>query len=168
MTQKPTKSGLKGFGERLADFEKLLNDYEVDTGTVYLNYNDGVDDILALKRQDLQILTYKEALVYSYEIERYSIYIQKQMSRQKTRYEYAEHYLGRIVATEYEKYKGNDEYVKYDLIYNRIINKNTAAEVLSSIMLHAKSRINELDHLARKVGSLASILKEIGSSEWRK
>lgn len=153
----------KSSGDRLKDFEKVLNEYETGIGLGAIKYNAEVNACMSLTRAEINAMTPQECTVYNLILTQYSAFLQMEYNRNKTRNEWASRELDLIVAQEASKYGYGDDknFVKYELVKSKIILANAGARALYGIIKHASARAQELEQMSTKIAMIARALFDI-------
>jgi hypothetical protein len=149
--------------DRLAEFERVLDEYNTATGLAYIKYNSEVENCMSLTRAQINAMTVSDCSVYNMILTQYSAYLQMQFNRHRVRVDWATRELDLIVAKEASKYGYGDDknFVKYDLVKNKIILANEAARVLNNIIKHASARTQELEQMSQKIAMVGRALYDV-------
>lgn len=150
--------------DRLADFERVLNEYTDTLGFATIRYNTDVDQILELSRAQLRGMSTEDCGESAFILAQYAVFIQKEQNRQKVRIDWAERELSDIISREASNYGfGGDKgrYVKYDMIRSTVVSGNGAAKALNNIIRHAKARSLELDQISMNINIMSKCLIEL-------
>lgn len=153
----------KSSGDRLKEFEQVLDQYETSIGLKSIKYNAEVNACMSLTRAEVNAMTVQECTVYNLILTQYSAYLQMEYNRNKTRNEWATRELDLIVAQDASKYGYGDEknFVKYELVKSKIILANAGAKALYGIIKHAAARAQELEQMSTKVSMIARALFDV-------
>lgn len=159
MTNGVTKSQT----DRLAEFEKLLDDYENNIGINAVKYNPEVKLALSFTIEQIKTMTVQECAIFNLLLTQYSAFLQAQYNRQKVRAEYANRELDLIMSNEASKYGYGDDknFVKYEFVKGKVIGANQAAKALYGIIKHASARMQELEQMSTKVSMIARAIYDV-------
>lgn len=149
--------------DELKKFESTLDHYHTTIGLDKIIYNDDVDSILLMSYDQLKNLDKQGCDEYAFLLTQYSLVISKEYNRNKVRVFWANDKLNRMLARYQDKYIG-DRMVKYEIMRAMLINNDTAAEELNSIIMHATARMTELENITNSIDNLSRILHSIGRS----
>jgi len=150
----------KSSQDKLKLFEKILDEYISTTGLPHIVRNSEVEGVLSLTRDELKGMTAEDCGINSFLLQQYATYIQKEHNRNNVRVQWATRELSLIVATQESRFRTGD-YMKYELLLNKIICGDIAAAALSKIVKYASARATELDQLSSKIGMMGRALIEL-------
>lgn len=158
----------KTFQDRLKEYEETLNKYIESIGINYILYNKEVEPVLLMTYEQLQKLDSQGCDMYSYLLAQYSLIITKEINRNKSRLNWAQKQLELLVANQAAKYSGPADkanFVKYELLVNRVILNDTSAQTLNKIILHASGRVQELDNISSKIDLMSRTLSNLSRTK---
>lgn len=150
------------FKDKLKQFEAILDQYDSKIGIDKIIYNNKVEEVLLMEENQLKNLDKAGLEEYSFLLAQYSALLNKEINRNKVRLFYAENQLSLIIA---ENYSSFSSFMKYDVMKSSVILSNTAASVLNNIILHANSRILEIENISQNVLMMAKILSSLSRSK---
>lgn len=149
--------------EQLRSFEKILDDYTNKIGLDKIIYNEDVEDILLLDERQLSGLDRNSLDEYAFILIQYATVLNKEINRNKVRLFWAEDKLNKFIAKYHNKYSG--QFMKFETIKYTIINNDSAAKILNQIIVHAQSRILEIDGIVNNIQMMSKIISNIGRSK---
>lgn len=144
---------------RLNEFEIELDNFDKSVGLVTVKLDEEVDKAMNLSSNELKVASLVDLASYTYKLQTYSYYLQKQANRVKNLYRWANHNLSIIVAKEGHNY--GSQYTKYDERRNMVAVGNSYAVQLNKIILDSGARLEEIEHLSNKIASVAKTLQDI-------
>lgn len=159
----------KTFNDRLKEYEEILDKYTSGVGLNYVLYNQEVERVLLLTYDQIQKLDSKGCDEYAYLLAQYSLIITKEINRNRARLMWAQKQLDLLVASQASRYTGgqagNEKFIKYELLVNKVILADSSAQVLNKIILHATGRVTELDNISTKIDLMSRTLSNLSRSQ---
>ncbi len=155
---------IKSAKDRLADFEKILNDYTAGIGLSRIQHNPEVGQIFTLTREELRGMDPEDCGECAVILSLYSSYIQTEQNRQQVRVDWAERELSHLIAREKDNYGfGGDKgkFTKYELLKSTIVVHDGAAKLLDQIITHARARAMTLDKISVNINLVSKSLIEL-------
>lgn len=149
----------KSFKERLKEYEGVLNEYRSRVGIAHIMYNNEVESILMLNKDELRGMSHEDCGENCFILSQYATYIQMEYNRHCARVKWAEDHLSKLIAKYGAKY--GDKYTKWELLKSRIIVDDSSAKVLGEIITHASGRMIELNEMANSVRNMAKHLGDL-------
>ncbi len=146
------------FEERLEEFHKVLKQYTDGIGLNNIFYNSDVEVFLKLRKKQLQGLSIEDCSEGAYLLSQYSLFLQKELNKQKVRIMWANKHLDRIVANHE---LSSNTYIKYDLLRQKVVNGDSAASALNGIIVHATARATEVEGLMVNISQMAKYLSQL-------
>lgn len=151
--------------EQLKVWENQLDKYLDSIGVNSIISNPEVEELLTLKRQELEAMTPEQLGESAYLLSQYAAFVKKQINRNRNRVFWAQDRLDMLIGIEFSKYKLQNEVVKHDVVVSRIVSGNSVAGKLKSVILHAQGRLNELEDLPFALNNMAKSLLELQQSK---
>jgi hypothetical protein len=150
--------------QRLASFEKVLDEYKGKLGIGQITYNPiEVQECLDLSYEQLSKLTEEDCGIKAYILNRFAAYLNQENNRHQSRIEWANSNLLRLLAQTGSQY--GDSYVKHEVKLAALCAGNTTAETLNQILLHAKARAHELNDVAKHISMISRDLNNLRQSK---
>lgn len=156
--------------ERLAAYEKVLDEFVSKTGLQTVLYSADIEALLNLDDETIRSMNAEDCAIAASLTARYVINLAKELNRQQVRLNWANRQLDMLVAKEANNY--GDKYTKYDQKRNMVIAGDSAAQQLWNIINYAEGRVTELNNQTINVSRYASTLEKVAdakkTSEWAK
>lgn len=149
--------------ERLEKFERVISDYSNSVGLDKIIYNKEVDEVLYYSESQIKNLDREGCKEKAFLLSQYAATLQRETNKQNIRLNWAEKELDRLVAKLYSNYSSST-YDKYEVVKGRILNGDSTAAALYTIIQNADARKTELTSMAYRVESMGAILKSLGDS----
>ncbi len=139
--------------QKLKDLEILLEEYEhrINLTVKPLKVELDITRDVLLKMSPLDINGYR------WELSQYSLYLQKELNKQTSRYNWAETNLKRLLEKECDEYPG----FKWEERQANAMNANSYAQQLHYLKVKAKAVIDRLSFLPNKIQMMDSVAKDI-------
>jgi len=154
---------MKDIDQRREELEKVLAEYTDKVGIPNTNPNtDLAKSYLALSRDELNALSYRECYERAFILNQHGLFIQAQLNKENARYKWAEAQLGKMaIATQSNQQK----WTQFEEKKLKVALNDQAASRLNDIRNYSQLRIASLDFVATSVKNMADTLKEIGRSK---
>ena len=149
--------------EKIAELDKLLDDYSTALGTAAIQNDKDIETILEMSHEHLKLMDGEECGIWSFRVARYASFLQKEINRHTAKNKWAEHNLKIIVAKNQANY--GDKYTKHEVKRDMIIAENSYAQVLNKMILQTMLRVEELNFLSTRIHTMSTILLDISKSK---
>jgi hypothetical protein len=150
--------------DKLAHFEKLIDDYLAKRGIHKVSYNEEALKVLQMTSFELKALTSAECGELAFSLAQYSLYMQQQINEQTARINWAKNNIKNIIAQNSGQF---DRYMKYEEKEHSVIVNNEHALKLSEILSYAQAVSDRLSYMSGRIQSLSSTLIELQRSKRR-
>lgn len=144
---------------RLSSFEQELTEYTSALGLGRITIDQATEAALNFSIDQIQGMSPVDLATYSYKLQSYSLYLQKQYNRVKNLFRWANHNISIITAKYGHEYGTN--YTKYEERRALVCANNSYGIQLNKIILDAGARMEELDSISIRVGSISKALSDI-------
>ena len=150
--------------EDLDKLEKKLDQYSSSLGLDKILYNTEVDDVLLMDLKTLRNLDKQGCEEFSYLLAQHAAIVALAINREVAKLVWADDELNKAISKNYSNYKTSD-YEKFELIKYKIINQNTQAARLNTIIVDIKSKRSQLFDLSLKLENMSRILNSISRNK---
>lgn len=144
--------------ERLARFEKSVEDYINAKHLCAIGFNVEAVGVLNMKIEDLKDLSSEDCVAGSYVVFAYANYLQEEYNQNLVKLNYANDTLRQIVANEMGQF---DKYMKHEIKQQHVINNNEFAVKIDNIRKHAQARVDRMSEKIRDVRRMGESLLEL-------
>lgn len=155
----------KNVESRLQEFQNKLKVYTDSIGLNKVSYNSDIEHIINLDRSILQKMSSMDCDESAFLLSQYANFLQKEENNYKIEVLWAEKHLERIVAENETNYTGGSQFVKYELLKQKVILGNSAAKALNGIIVNASARALALSQLSNKMLNMANYLSQLSRSK---
>lgn len=154
---------MKTFKELIIEVEQSLDEFNKSIGLANITSDlEEVEPLLNMGHGEISKIDNVLAQEYSLILNRYAIFLKKLINREKTKKIWAENWLNKVVAKLENQYKGQNEYVKQEILYARIVNADTAAADLQKIINESSLKIQECEGIEEQIQNRYKLFQSIG------
>jgi hypothetical protein len=151
--------------ERLAELDRILDEYELRLGVPALTGEDEVTTearrVLDLPPSELRKMSAIDCGVAAHVMEQFGRRVQQAVNREQARVTWADRSINRIIAKKVNNYKG----YSFEERKLQAINDDDAASKLDEIRVKAQLRIDRISYLAARASGQAKTLLSIKNSK---
>lgn len=145
--------------EQVAEWDRILDDYELNIGLGKYNENhsfasEELNEYFSMSRDGIEKLTPEDCAQIALRLAQYSLFLQRTINREIARHNWAEESIKESIADEINSYKGYG-YIEKSI---QAIKHNDKASGLNKIKKYAKQRIDRLSYISNNIKNLSDIL----------
>lgn len=140
--------------EKLEQVEKLLDEYE---NKIYIGKVTSVEPDLSLDRQVMMSMHYSDLQAIAWDYSKYILFLQKEVNKHQSRYNWAEANLKRYLERESVNYEG----WKWEERQANALTYSEYANLLHKLKVKSKLAIDRLSFLPSKIQVMLDTLKDI-------
>lgn len=149
---------LKTAKERLAEVDKVLDEYEGKSGLPPFKNPAELQEIheyMDYSREQIEKLSAQECALIGYRIAQLSFHVQRSFNREVARVTWAKANLAKVIAAKCGSF---DKYTKHEMKVASIIAEDAYAASLDNIMTYAQERADRLTFLANSLQNLSNVM----------
>ncbi len=151
-------------GTRVNILNSFLDNYDNSVGLGKIYFDDRVQEYLTLTYEELNSYDAEECNIAAYTLERYALYLQKEINRNQAKYNWALENIVKIIGKIGNNY--GDKWTKYEMRRSMVINDNEYAEALNSLAMEMNIKITELSYITKNISSISNTLKNLSRNKY--
>ena len=161
MNSGPDKSSLDNATERIAQLDKVLDEYEEKNGIFRTNFNPEALEYLNLTKSEMELMSSQDCAIARVLLEQYAFYIQKVLNKEISRAKWCQANIDIVYANQAVQHRIPGAFQSKDEIKGLVVAGNTYTKKLNQILIEAENRINRLNGIPEKISYMSNALRSL-------